>query len=247
MKTIRETCGWWVVLLAVLWSQALSDALPLRAQSSVQDRARLVLPAELLQELEALVEASQSDGVPAELLYTKAVEGVAKGARPSQILPVVAAYADQIREARLALGPDVPRSILVAGVDAVVRGVPPESLSRLAPAERTAMALVVLADLVESGVPAEDALGVVREAMTRRTDDEEMLSITSAVKTLIRDGRPARAAADAIRRAIRDGRPIHDLPSIGGDGLRVPAPPGSEPVTRDRRRSGGGVVPFGDF
>ena len=246
MKTMRDTSWRWALFMAVLWGQALCEALPLAAQTSIHDRALAVLPAEVLQALEALVEASESDGFPAELLYTKAVEGVAKGARPGQIVPVVSAYANQIRKARVALGPDVPRSTLVAGVDALVRGVPVESLISLAPAERTPMALVVLADLVESGVPAADAVSVVREAMTRQTGDEEMLSIPAAVKTLIRDGRAAGAAADAIRRAIRDGRPIHDLPSIGGDGLRVPAPPGSEPVTRDRRRSGGGV-PLGDL
>jgi hypothetical protein len=224
-----------VVLLAMvsLATQASAQVADLR------ERAREALPADAFEELEALAGTAAEDGIPTDPLFDKAVEGVAKGIPPSRILPAVVAHADRLRRARGLLGGEVGPPVIVAGADALAKGVPTESLRELRPAERTSMALLVLGDLIEAGVAPRDAIALVREALGRGTADEAMLSIRPTVQRLLRDGRTPADAADVIRRALRDGRPIHRIPEMGrdGGGLDVPTSPGGEPVTRDRSGS----------
>ncbi len=94
------------------------------------------------------------------------------------------------------------------------------------------MAVLVLADLVEAGVPAERALGVLREAMRKRTGEQQMLGISGRVRQLMRQGQSPQDAAEQVRRALQRGR--------GGGGFGPPVPPGSEPITQGRRRKGSG-------
>lgn len=89
------------------------------------------------------------------------------------------------------------------------------------------MALLVLAELVESGVPVDRALQMVREAMAQRARDERMLDASARVRMLIRQGVAPQEAVERVRAMLRSG-----AGSIG------PAlPPGSEPITRDRQRT----------
>ena len=115
------------------------------------------------------------------------------------------------------------RVALVAGADALQRGVTPRALRDL-PRDRprTPMALLVLAELVESGVPADRALDIVRDAMAERRG-QRMLDASARVRMLIRQGVPPRDAVERVRAMLRDA---------GGVGPALP--PGSEPV-RPRR------------
>jgi hypothetical protein len=123
-----------------------------------------------------------------------------------------------------------PAQALVAAADALRRGVPATALGQIGDARaRTPMALVVLADLVETGVPVDRALDVVREALARRTADDEMLALNARVRAAMRQGESATAAADRVRRGIQD-RPA-STPTR--DRAGPPAPPGSQPTTRD--------------
>ena len=119
--------------------------------------------------------------------------------------------------------------MLIAGVDALTRGVPEATLGQLEATERRPVALVVLGDLVESGLPADAALDVVREALARRAADDALLEIPPAARRLLRDAGSTDAALDALRRRIRDG----------GGRVGPPAPPGSQPVDRARGSGGG--------
>lgn len=231
------------VALALAWLVVLAP--PLGAQGTdPRSRARDVLPAEVLEGVEALARQAEVEGVPVEPLYDKALEGVAKGVPADRILPAVSAQADRLRTVRGVWGPEAGTAVLVAGVDALVKGVPPESLGRLGPTDRTAMSVLVLGDLVESGVLPEDAVGVVREAMARQAGDQDLLAIPSAVRRLLRDGRTPARAVDAVRRALRDGRPVHRVPDVArdGGGPGAPAHPGADPAGRggDGRSGAGG-------
>ncbi|NQU42977.1 hypothetical protein HQ520_06810 [bacterium] len=84
------------------------------------------------------------------------------------------------------------------------------------------MAVLVLADLVESGVPAERALEVLHEALRQRTREHEMLRLGGQVRQLMRQGQSPQDAAEQVRRALHGGR---------GMGMGPPVPPGSEPST----------------
>ena len=198
-----------------------------------RDRARAALPSEVFEQVEQVAAEAAAAGLPVEPLWDKALEGAAKRVPAPRIAPAVTDYAERLRAAQSALGAGHPPGGLVAGADALRRGVPAEALARLAPGrEQTPMALLVLADLVETGVPADRAIDVVREALDRRTADEEMLGLAARVRAAMRQGQSAGAAAEGVRRAIREGR-VRSAPSD----QPVPAPPGAEPVTRTTRGS----------
>jgi AcrR family transcriptional regulator len=214
-------------------AQAPETNLQEAGQEPVRERARSVLEDQVFQEVDALAQAAREDGLSPEPLWRKALEGAAKGVPADRLVPAVADYARGLATVRGLLGPDADAASLVAGVDALRRGVPATSLQDLGPGERSPVALVVLADLVESGVPAREAVGAVREAVERQAADDAILAMPAAVRRLMRAGRTPVDAVERVRRALRSrGR--------GGGGLDrmgPPVPPGSEPVTRGR---GGG-------
>ncbi len=218
-------------------------ASPLPAQESGRERARTALPAPLFESVDALANEMTREGIPAEPLYNKALEGMAKRVPQDRLLPAVNRYAGQLRQARQAFGPAGTGPLLVAGADALQRGVGFDLLQRFGQREDdnipgpSPMSVLVLADLVEAGVPADRALDVLREAMRMRTREQEMLGISARVRQLMRQGQSPQDAAEQVRRSLQRGR--------GGGGVGPPVPPGSEPVTQGRRqgqngRGGGG-------
>jgi len=220
-----------LMLMAAAWLAAAG----VQAQDTARDRARQALPADVFRDLTALADEVAGSGVPDEPLFVKALEGNAKRVPAARLLPAVRAYAGRLGEARLAFGVDASTPLLVAGADALQRGVSPEALRGL-PSDRprSPMAVVVLADLLESGVPTERALDILRDVMRQRARDDRMLDISARVRQLIRQGLTPQEAIDRVRRSLQRAR----------DGsLGPPVPPGSEPVIRDRLRDriGGGL------
>lgn len=210
----------------------------LGAQETARARAREALPDDVYRGIEALAQEGAPDGIPAEPLFNKALEGVAKRVPADRILPAVEAYALRLGEARVAFGPAVGEPMVVAGADALQRGVDVGALRRLGQEGQggegpgpSPMAVLVLADLVEAGVPTDRALGVVHEALQQRTREQEMLGLTGQVRRLMRQGQSPQDAAEQVRRALQRGR---------GGGMAPPVPPGSEPVTSGRRQAGKG-------
>jgi uncharacterized protein YoaH (UPF0181 family) len=199
------------------------------AQETARARAREILPLPVFQEIEALAAEAEQQDVPAELLFGKALEGMAKRVPTEQIAPAVRAYTGRLHQARTAFGPGaVPAPLMVAGADALQRGVGVEALRRLGEGRnRSPMAVLVLADLVESGVSTERALTLVREATQRRAREQDMLGMAERVRRLMRQGYSAQEAAEQVRRALRRRR---------GGWVGPPVPPGSEPLTTERRR-----------
>lgn len=206
------------------------------AQETVRERARESLPSGVFQEVDALATGLNRDGIPAEPLFNKALEGMAKKVPVDRIVPAVSHYATQLRQAQEAFQDMGNGPLYVAGADALQRGVSQDVLRRLGRTEGedsppTPMAVLVLADLVEAGVPGDRALGVLREAMRMRAREQEMLGISARVRQLMRQGQSAQDAAEQVRRALQRGR--------GGGGIGTPpVPPGSEPSIRSRRQSG---------
>lgn len=218
------------LLLIALTAWALPG---LTAQETARDRARQTLPPEVFADITELAAEVSATGIPDEPLFNKALEGMAKRVPPSRLLPAIRVYAGRLGDARRALGPAAGVPLLVAGADALQRGVTADALRSL-PSDRprSPVAVLVLAELLESGVPTDRAIAILRQAMEQRTQDARMLDITARVRRLIRDGVPPREAVDRVRRALQRDR----------GGVGPPVPPGSEPTTRDRlrrRRSGG--------
>ena len=214
--------------IVILTAAVCLSAAGLDAQGPARDRAQQALSPEMFQNLSALADEMATSGIPGEPLYVKALEGTAKRVPPDRLLPAVRAYAGRLGEARRAFGGGAATQLLVAGADALQRGVSPETLRSL-PADRprSPMAIMVLADLLESGVPTDRALEVLREVMNQRMQDDRMLDISARVRRLIRQGLTPQDALARVRGNLRRAR----------DGsLGPPVPPGSTPDIRDRVR-----------
>jgi len=220
-----------VAVLAMTMAPPTSShpAVSLQAQEtpeSARALAERTLPTDVFAELDALGSEMEAVGVPAEPLFAKALEGAAKRVPPERILPAVRAHAGRLRQAREALGPAAAPPLLVAGADALRRGVPADALRSLPRDQlRSPVALLVLADLLESGVPTDRALDTVSQAMRQRLRDARMLDIPARVRRLVRDGVPPREAIDRVRRMLRRNRG-----GMVGPGLPV----GDRPIA-DRR------------
>ena len=231
---------WWILALLILMA---TEPVPVGAQETARERARASLPPELFQGIETLASEAEREGIPHEPLFNKALEGMAKRVPTHRLLPAVTAYAGRLRTSRAAFGADATGSLVVAGADALQRGVESQTLRRLGEGEGgmqgqgqvshpSAVAVLVLADLVEAGVPADRALSVLREALRTRARDHQMLGIPGRVRQLMRQGRSPQDAADQIRQGMQRG--------WGSGGIGPPVPPGSEPSTPGRRMGGGG-------
>lgn len=222
-----------LLLMVAIFYPAGTGAL--LAQELARDRAREALPPEVFREIETMANAAGEEGLPTEPLFNKALEGLAKGVPEGRLLPALDAYAGRLRMANRAFGIHANEPLTVAGADALQRGVGAEALRSLSQGEEgspgpSPMAVLVLAELVESGVPADRALGVLREALRNRTRERRMLEISGEVRRLMRQGQSPQEAAEQVRRALQRGR--------GGGGIGPPVPPGSEPMTKERRRAG---------
>jgi len=204
------------------------SAMAVGAQETARDRAQRALSPEMFRDLSTLAAEMATTGIPGEPLYVKALEGTAKRVPPDRLLPAVRAYAGRLGEARRAFGVGAATPLLVAGADALQRGVSPEALRGL-PTDRprSPMAVMVLADLLESGVPADRALAILRDVMRERAGDDRMLDISARVRRLIRQGLTPQEALDRVRTNLQRARDGSAGP---------PVPPGSEPVLRDRVR-----------
>jgi hypothetical protein len=211
-----------------------------RTQERARDRAREALSPQLFQGIEALADQVAAEGIPGEPLFNKALEGLAKRVPEDRLLPAVNMYANRLRQSRMAFGEGAGEALVVAGADALQRGVNAEALGQLREGRGpgggngpgpSPMAVLVLADLMESGVSSERALGVLHEAMRQRAQDHQMLGLTGQVRQLMRQGQSPQDAAEQIRRALQRGR---------GGGMVPPVPPGSEPSTSPRPRKGKG-------
>ncbi len=207
-------------------------------------RLREAYSPEAAAQIEAVVEAARSNGVPVAPLYDKAIEGAAKNIPAARVMPALRELSGRMQRAQNLLGGTRELAWVVAGADALLKGVQGDALTLIGQdaGSRTPMALVVMSDLVEDGVPAGRAMEVMREALVRTTGDEGLQDVTTQLRRLVRDGALARDAAGEVLRAMRDGVPLRRMrdsaprrPDAGPDARPIarPIPQGSDP-TRDR-------------
>ncbi len=214
------------VALALVAAALVVAAGGLAAQETPRTRARATLPSDVFEQIDAVARSAEQDGIPGDIVYNKALEGAAKHVPEDRLAPAVRAYAGRLRAARDAFGPGAQAPLLVAGADALQRGVSADLLRGLhAGRERSPMAVLVLSDLVEAGITGDDALSLVREAMQRRTGEQQMLDMPGEVRRLMRQGRSATDAVEQLRRAMWGGRGTGEVP---------PVAPGAAPIGRRR-------------
>jgi hypothetical protein len=159
--------------------------------------------------IEALVQQARAEGLPADPLRNKAIEGASKGADGARIVEAVRRLHERMRRAAVALGPGTSAAELVAAAAVLDVSVPDASLVALRvvrPGRSIASGLVGLAFLVQRGVAVERAVGLVRELLIADVNDTDFTRFRRLVEQDIRAGASAAGAAEVRTRAwIRHG------------------------------------------
>lgn len=189
------------------------------------------LPPEVLSAVQPILDAARRDSLPLAPLESKILEGVAKGVPAQRIVPVTQRLADELRTTRGLLREALPSAALAGGevsgaALAMRQGVPPGQLARLwenRPAHSLEIPLAVVGELARRGIPAEEAVEVMRHALQTGASMSAAAQLPSRMD-LSMTGAPAPQAA--LLEALRTlGIPIP--PHAGGG--RPGSPPGRPP------------------
>lgn len=201
------------------------------AQSQVTQRAEAAmyrLDAPSRTQVEVLFDSATRLGLPAELLYSKTLEGISKGANGRRIVENLRKYLGAMREARAALGASTTDE-LAAATGALLAGVERDELPKLRKSrgpKSIAVPLVILSDLVSRGVPTRDAAGAMVQLSQRGALDSDFHGLWLRINQDIVSGVPPAAA---LQRWTRD------FPGRGGAGTRLP--PGTAPPSTPAPRA----------
>jgi len=155
-------------------------------------------------QVDAILDAARTRGLPIEPLVDRALEGAVKGAPPATIVAAVTRLRDELVVVRAAFGETSSTAELTAGASALRAGAGAEDLARLRrlrPSRPLTVAAAVMADLVAAGVPADTAVGAVL-ALAQDADDADYIAFRRNVQRDIELGAsPAAALAVRIRSA----------------------------------------------
>jgi hypothetical protein len=183
----------WIIVAALL--------LPAFAPAGAQEaRLRERLDPATAGRVGAILDSARVSGLPTRPLVSKALEGASKGAPGARIVAAVSRLAGELRIARDVLGP-VSEPELDAAASALILGVRRADLAAIRGArsgERLTVPLVVLADRVAYGVPADAATQAVVRLASGAAEDEALLDFRRDVERDIALGAPPAAAA-AVR------------------------------------------------
>ncbi len=189
--------------------------------------------ADAAESVRELVESVRKQGVPDGPLWDKALEGASKNVPENRFLAGVRGYGDRLVDASRTLPGPADAGTVVAAADALQRGVPESALRDVAAqasgreSARAAIPMVVLGDLVSSGVPVDRARSVVQSALQRGQGPRDMLVTSWAVRDLIGKGRSPESAARDVGRAVGRGEPPTSIPGVGSPPADVPRPGGA--------------------
>lgn len=216
--------------LTRVWLVAALGAVPLGAQPSTASaptpawvRARLDgrFDARSREAVERVIDSAYAAGIPADPLVTRALEGRSKGAAPEAIVRVLRALAADLSTARRALGTKSLPTEVATGADALRAGVEARVLERLRhdrPDQPLVVALGVLTDLIQTGVPVDVATKSVLELTKAGIADEQLVAFRRDVE---RDVGLGASPASAALVQLTDVSA-----SLATDGTVIAAPPG---------------------
>lgn len=201
---------------------------------AVLERVRGAFDAASAARIEELAASAAEAGVPRRILLDKALEGAAKGVPAERVVSALSTYSERLVQARGILGEQVGASVLVAGADALQKGVSTDHLRSVVRANgNQEISIVVLGDLVDAGLPADRAVEVVSAALEQGRTGQGLLAVPSEVRGMLRQGMPPAEAATEIQRRIRAGElppgAAGSPPGQRGPEGRSGGPPGGGP------------------
>ena len=194
-------------MLALSVCAATLDAQQRSDSGAVTHDARLEarLPADARAGVRTVIDTARARGLPVEPLIQKALEGASRGASATLIVRAVSSLADRLAAARSALGASSTETELVAAAGALTVGVPNATLRdlrRSQPDRSVALPLVVLADIVQRGVPVDTASSVIMSLSRAGMPETEFHSLRQAVVQDIGSGANPGAAASTRAQGI---------------------------------------------
>ena len=189
----------WTLVLAAL----VASASPAAAQTPKLDRLDPRARAAVIAVIDSAVDA----GLPRAMtrtLVSEAQRSAAFGAASDVLVARVRDQARRLQAARLALG-DASVTDVESGAAALAAGVDPATLAELRrarPRSSVAVALVVLADLITRGVPADTASGLILAVAGSRAGDQVWHELRTTVVQDISSGKTPLYAAEARTRGV---------------------------------------------
>jgi hypothetical protein len=176
--------------------------------------------------VERVIDSATAEGLPADPLVSKALQGAAMRAPGEAIVRAVRVVAQRLGDVRNVLGPTSTLLELDAGVAALEAGVPSDALDRIRrdrQSQPLAVPLAVLADLIGRGVPTRLATQTVLTLTRAGVADEQLLVFQREVERDIGIGAPPAAAVEIRGLALsqagslipggaRQGTPVRQKP-----------------------------------
>lgn len=217
------------------------------------DRLKVVLPADVAEHVLATIADARARQLPADALAQRALKFAAKGVPPERIAGAIDEQARRMDDARSALQRGRPAGPsgdeIEAGAEAMRRGVSGAEVSALAksaPSGRSlAVPLFVVGNLVDRGLPSDEALQRVRERLAARAADAD-------IERLPADVGGGRDQADPAKgRPAETGRDLAKTKKPGGTGGdRGNGPPAGVPANTGKQgrpqNTGKPVTPRGN-
>jgi hypothetical protein len=206
----------------------IATSLVLASRPSFAQDARLAgkLENDLAMRVTRIIDSARALGLPTDPLVGVALEGAHRKASGDRIQSAVRNYVGLLRSARSALGDEATEAEVVSGAGAVMSGVSVSTLRDLRaarPREPLTVPLVVLADLVARGVPADTAAQAVYLAARAGARDADFTLLRRYIEQDISAG-ASPAAATSLR--------VRNVPGVVPDDER---PPPQRPAPQPRR------------
>ncbi len=245
---MRSKCLLLVILALTCTVGSVAAQTPARNPA---DRLREVLPADVAERVLVTIAAARARELPAVALEQRALKFAAKGVDPLLIEKSVAEHAERMLTARTALERARSRKAAIdeleAGADALRKGVRGEALSELARAAASgrslALPLYTLGELIDRGLPADEAIRRVYERLTARAADSDFQRMTTEQPNA-QGNRPELTGPDLAETkrppnasAAGRGKPPATIPSNAGKDTR----PGRGRATTPPGRGRGGA------
>ena len=155
--------------------------------------------------VEVIVDSARIAGVPTRPLVLKALEGASKRADNRRIIAAVRSVFHAELEVRVALGASLTESEWAAAASALQSRVPLEVLAKFR-GERSGRpltrAMVVLTDLIQRGVPIEEASSAIVQLWQRGAGDGDFYGLWKNVDQDILSGQNPGTALEQRMREI---------------------------------------------
>jgi hypothetical protein len=178
----------------------------------------------------AIIDSARNANLPTAPLIDKALEGAAKKATGEKIVSAVRDFANQLGEARRALGATSKEEEILGGAQAIRAGISVQQLERLRkirPGVQIAAALTVVSDLVSREVPIDTAVSVVGGLVRASATDDQLLGVRGDIETDILAGRPPAVAASSRGHALEQTLAASGPPNGAGTPGTLPSPSGT--------------------